>query len=82
MSNKIETPSFIVYWNEKEENSDKYKMTTVGINWDIDEENNLALVHMMGKSMNEIPEDRKEDVKKSIKKQLKEFGWSGEIKYK
>lgn len=57
-------------------------MITIGINWEIDEENNLALVHMMEKSINEIPEDRREDVKNSIKKQLKEFGWDGEIKYK
>ena len=84
MSNKIETEtkSFIVYWHEKEEDGDKYKMITVGINWEIDEENNQALVYMMGKSMNEIPEDRRESVKENIKKQLKEFGWDGEIKYK
>lgn len=83
MSNKIETETkpFIVYWHEKEEDSDKYKMITVGITWEIDEENNLALVHMMGKSMNEIPEDRRESVKENIKNQLKEYGWDGEIKY-
>lgn len=81
MSNEIETPSFIVYWHEKEEDSDRYKMTTIGINWEIDEENNQALVHMMeNKSMNDIPEDRREDAKKSIKKQLKEYSWSGEVK--
>ncbi len=79
MSNKIETPSFIVYWHEKEEDSDKYKMITVGINWEIDEENNQALVHMT-KSMNEIPDDKKEEVEEKIKNQLKEFGWTGEVK--
>jgi len=78
--NKINTMPFIVYWHEKEEDSDKYKMITVGITWEIDEENNLALVHMT-KSMNEIPEDRKEEVEEKIKNQLKEFGWTGEIKY-
>ncbi len=79
--NKINTElmSFIVYWHEKEEDSDKYKMITVGINWEIDEENNQALVHMT-KSMNEIPDDKKEEVEEKIKNQLKEFGWTGEVK--
>lgn len=80
VENKINIIPFLVYWHEKEEDGDKYEMITVGITWDIDEENNQVLVHM-NKNMDEIPENKRNSIKESIKNQFKEYGWDGEIKY-
>jgi hypothetical protein len=78
---KIDPKPFVVYWHTKEKDSDEYKITTIGIDWEIDKENDQALVYMT-KNINEIQEDKREEIKEFIKKQLMNSGWSGEIKYK